>query len=204
MIVFDAQVDDFMDQKQALGQTIDILTSFNFTENMTVGMVSDSSDPEFIFTMCWSQNKTKDKLISSAFTVDKDTTDNGEMHRLLDFLKRNGFSNSTCRSDDARKIILMISNGQWRSIAKIKEIVTALHSVNVEVYDIASSYNVSLKSFQEVLLDGSNLIYIKEQTEALKIFASIINRYICSQEKNFVNQIYDMIYCFTSTSEDNI
>lgn len=76
----------------------------------------------------------------------------------------------------------MISNGQWRSIAKIKVIVTTLHSVNVEVYGISPSYNVSLKSFQEVLLHGSNLIYIKEQTEALKIFASIINRYICSQD----------------------
>lgn len=85
MIVFDAQVDDFMDRKQALGQTKNILSSFNFTENMTVGMVSDSSDPKFIFTMCWSHNKTKDKLISAAFTVDKDKTDN-IMGRCTDYL----------------------------------------------------------------------------------------------------------------------
>lgn len=85
------------------------------------------------------KNKTKDKLISAAFTVDQGKTDNLEMHRLLDFVKQNGFSNSTCSSDDANKIILMISNGQQSNIAKIKEIVTALHAVNIEVYGIASS-----------------------------------------------------------------
>lgn len=182
MIVFDAQVDDFMERKQALGQTIDILSSFSFTENMTVGMISDSSDPKFIFTKCWSKNKTKDKLISAAFTVDQDKTDNLEMHRLLDFVKQNGFSNRSCSTDDARKIILIMSNGQWSNNEKIKEIVTSLYAVNIEVYGIASSYNISLESFQEVLLDGSNLIYIKEKNDALKILSPIINRYICSED----------------------
>lgn len=121
-------------------------------------MVSDSSNPKFIFTTCWSKNKTKDKLISAAFTVDQDKTDNLEMHRLLDYVKQHGFSNSSCNTDDARKIVLIISNGLWSSIAKMKEIVTALHAVNIEVYGIASSYNISLESFQEVFLDGSNLI----------------------------------------------
>lgn len=54
MIVFDTQVDDFMDRKQALGQIINI--SFRFKENMTIGVVTDSSNPKFIFTTCWSKN----------------------------------------------------------------------------------------------------------------------------------------------------
>ncbi|CAC5377528.1 unnamed protein product [Mytilus coruscus] len=45
LIVFDAQVDDFMDRKQALGQNIDLLSSFGLTANLTVGMVTDSSNP---------------------------------------------------------------------------------------------------------------------------------------------------------------
>ncbi|CAG2237745.1 unnamed protein product [Mytilus edulis] len=108
MIVFDTQVDDFMDRKQALGQIINSLTSFRFTENMTIGVVAYLSNPKFIFTTCWSKHKTKDKLISAAFTVDQDKTNNLEMHRLVDFVKQNGVSNSTCSSDDASKIILMI------------------------------------------------------------------------------------------------
>ncbi|CAC5377527.1 unnamed protein product [Mytilus coruscus] len=182
MIVFDAQVGDFMDRKQALRQTIVLLSSFSFTENMTVGMVTNSPNPKFIFTTCWSKNKTKDKLISAAFTVDQDRTGNGKMHRLLGFVKQNGFSNSTCNTADATKIVLMISNGQWSNIAKIKEIITSLHAVNIEIYGIASSYNISLESFQDVLLDRSNLIYIKEQNDALEILSPIINRYICSED----------------------
>ncbi|CAC5377526.1 unnamed protein product [Mytilus coruscus] len=185
IIVFDAQVDEFIERREALGHVIGYLSSFGLTANISIGLITNSSSPNYIFTMGWSKYKVKDDLMKVAYTVDRDSTDNGTMHRLLRFVEQNGFSNSTnstCSAVETRKIILMITNGKWSNIKKVKETVASLHADSIEVYSIVTNSNISLKSFQEVLLGGSNLIYIKKQNDALKILSPMIKRYKCSDD----------------------
>lgn len=154
IIVFDAQVDEFIGRRKALGHVIDYLSSFSLTANISIGLVTNSTNPKYIFTMGWSKYKSKDDLVKVAFTVDRDSTNNGAMHRLLRFVELNGFSNSTnstCREFEARKIVLMITSVKWSNVAKVKEIVAFLNADSIEVYSIVTSFNISLKSFQEVL-----------------------------------------------------
>ncbi|XP_076106529.1 collagen alpha-3(VI) chain-like [Mytilus galloprovincialis] len=183
IIVFDAQVDDFIERREALGHVIDYLSSFGSTANISIGLVTNSTNPKYIFTMDWSKYKSKDDLMKVAFAVDRDSNDNGAMHRLLRFVKqKNGFLNSTCSAFEARQIVLLITNGKWSNVAKVKDIVASLYADNIEVYSIVTNSDISLKSFQTVLLSGSNLIYIKEQNDALQILTPMINRYKCSDD----------------------
>lgn len=165
-------IENFNRRLTATRQTIDILLSYNPFTNF--GMYSYSNEPEQVFPLSWSSDK--DKLIAAALQVSRDglLSMSNTSHAL------NHIRTSNLFSPGSRKIILILSNGDWADSLFVNYEIEKLSNDNIDVFSIMMGQDSDVGFFKEVMKDPSYNFFVEDDDfSALQSLAALTKRYVC-------------------------
>lgn len=166
--------DNYRSRQIAVEQLITKTVAVN--PDVLLGMNVFSDEPDILFNLSLSKNKHD--LIAKMYQVNKDrifSTINTS--HALQYILEKGFDVRPA----SRKMIILVSNGEWEDVYDIKMKVQYLSNFNIEVFGLLSGTDLHFDSFYEILENSNNVFYISDEDfSVLDVFASLTIKIKCN------------------------
>lgn len=164
-------IDNYNDRRAATRNVIDKVLTYN--SHAEIGMYSYSEEPKLVFSLSWSADKDKRIAAALQINVDNHISTSNISHALQHVRLKKQFT-------AYRKIVVIISNGKWTEMDKIKNEVLYSKQDGLEVVGVIAGEDSVMENNQAVLNDPSQVFYTEDDNfKALESLAAMTKYYSC-------------------------
>ncbi|XP_063406481.1 von Willebrand factor A domain-containing protein 2-like [Mytilus trossulus] len=169
----------YRSRQEAIRRVIEKVVRYNADAH--IGLYSYTNNISQVFPLFWSNNT--DKMVATALQVDRKRSLTSNLSYALNQLRQKGFVSSHGGRSSNRKIIVIVSDGNWRVLANVKREVTLLQQSHIEVVGVVAGHDCSYDNFVSVLFDPSQVYYVAENDfTSLESFAGMTSYYKCDND----------------------
>ena len=162
--------EEFNNRLTAIRRTIEKVKSYN--PSARIGMYSYTDEPDKVFSLSWSNNT--ENMITAALNMKRDSQSlQSNTSHVLQHIRESSYFSSS------RKIIMIVSDGQWNDQDDIKREIVTLDKNGIEVVGTVAGEDCIMDNYSNVLLDSSQIYYVNHDYSALEVFASTTAFYEC-------------------------
>ncbi|XP_071171865.1 collagen alpha-5(VI) chain-like isoform X1 [Mytilus edulis] len=164
-------IDNYNDRRAGTRNVIDKVLTYN--SHAEIGMYSYSEEPKLVFSLSWSADKDKRIAAALQINVDNHISTSNTSHALQHVRLNKQFT-------AYRKIVVIISNGKWTEMDKIKNEVLYSKQDGLEVVGVIAGEDSVMENYQAVLNDPSQVFYTEDDNfKALESLAAMTKYYSC-------------------------